>query len=51
MAIRVRPFIEKERQEGGCIEFRYDSGLVIGREHSFKFDSVFREDSAQAEVY
>jgi hypothetical protein len=42
VAIRVRPFIEKERQESGCIEFRSDSELVIGGERSFKFDWVFR---------
>ena len=51
VAIRVRPFIEKERHENGCIDFRSDAELVIGGDRSYKFDRVFREDSPQAAVY
>lgn len=51
VAIRVRPFIEKEKNENGCIDFRSETELVIGGDRSYKFDRVFREDSPQASVY
>lgn len=51
VAIRVRPFIEKERHENTCIDTRSDFELIIGGDRSFKYDRVFREDSPQVAVY
>lgn len=51
VAIRVRPFIEKERHENTCIDTRSDFELVIGGDKSFKYDRVFKEDSPQTAVY
>lgn len=54
VAVRVRPLIEKEVDEGcqTCLNFiPYEQQIVLGKDRSFTFDFVFRPSDAQVSVY
>eukprot|EP00930_Biecheleria_cincta_P052986 TRINITY_DN3829_c0_g1_i1.p1 TRINITY_DN3829_c0_g1~~TRINITY_DN3829_c0_g1_i1.p1 ORF type:complete len:1300 (+),score=334.38 TRINITY_DN3829_c0_g1_i1:26-3901(+) len=57
VAVRVRPFSEKEIREGGteCLEVSKDGTVILHADGSppapFAFDHVFGQDSTQVEVF
>ena len=54
VAVRVRPFVAKERLErqSTCLRVREaDRQVLIGKDRAFTFDFVYGEGSSQAEVY
>lgn len=53
VALRVRPLIEHEKQNGKiCVEtYPEDNQIVIGKERSFTFDKVFGINSPQKPIF
>lgn len=50
VAVRARPLIGKESNEGICVEC-YDDQIVMGKERTFTFDAVFGMQSSQEEIF
>ena len=55
VAVRVRPFVAKERLEprqSSCLRVHAaERQVVIGKDRAFTFDFVFGDKSEQAQVY
>ena len=54
VAVRVRPFVPKERLEQcrPCVRTLCEEGqIVIGKDRAFAFDYVFGEESSQEQVF
>ena len=54
VAVRVRPFVPKERLEQcrPCVRtLREEGQVVIGKDRAFSFDYVFGEESSQEQVF
>ena len=54
VAVRVRPFVPKERLEQcrPCVRTLCEEGqIIIGKDRAFAFDYVFGEESSQEQVF